>query len=185
MTVSELIRTKRAVRQFTDEPLSDEAIRSILDAGRRAQSSKNTQPWHFIAIRDRATLRELAECGVYAGHLAGAPSLSPSLLPPPTASIWGRPRRICNWPPGTWVSAHASPRCGSRRRPRRSWVFPRTFTLLSRSPLALLSPAVSRLPLQNQPGASRSMRWFSGNVGVDERASLARWMSHACTSIEK
>ena len=73
MTVSELIRTKRAVRQFTDEPLSDEAIRSILDAGRRAQSSKNTQPWHFIAIRDRATLRELAECGVYAGHLAGAP----------------------------------------------------------------------------------------------------------------
>ncbi len=73
MTVSELIRTKRAVRQFTDEPLADEAIRSILNAGRRAQSSKNTQPWHFIAIRDRATLRGLAECGVYAGHLAGAP----------------------------------------------------------------------------------------------------------------
>jgi len=73
MTVSELIRTKRAVRQFADEPLSEEAIRSILNAGRRAQSSKNTQPWHFIAIRDRATLRQLAECGAYAGHLAGAP----------------------------------------------------------------------------------------------------------------
>src|SRR5438270_2690831 len=72
MTVSELIRTKRAVRQFTDEPLSEEAIRSILNAGRRAQSSKNTQPWHFIAIRDRATLQQLAECGAYAGHLAGA-----------------------------------------------------------------------------------------------------------------
>jgi nitroreductase len=69
MTVSELIRTKRAVRQFTDEPLADEAIRSILHAGRRAQSSKNTQPWHFIAIRDRATLRGLAECGVYAGQV--------------------------------------------------------------------------------------------------------------------
>ncbi len=73
MTVSELIRTKRAVRQFTDEPLSEEAIRSILNAGRRAQSSKNTQPWHFIAIRDRATLQQLAGCGMYAGHLAGAP----------------------------------------------------------------------------------------------------------------
>jgi len=73
MTVSELIRTKRAVRQFTDEPLSEEAIRSILNAGRRAQSSKNTQPWHFIAIRERATLRQLATCGAYAGHLAGAP----------------------------------------------------------------------------------------------------------------
>jgi len=44
MTVSELIRTKRAVRQFTNEPLSEEAIRTILNAGRRAQSSKNTQP---------------------------------------------------------------------------------------------------------------------------------------------
>jgi nitroreductase len=73
MTVSEVIRTKRAVRQFTDTPLSEEAIRSILNAGRRAQSSKNTQPWHFIAIRDRETLRQLAEFGAYAGHLAGAP----------------------------------------------------------------------------------------------------------------
>jgi nitroreductase len=73
MTVSELIRSKRAVRQFTDEPLSEEAIRSILHAGRRAQSSKNTQPWRFIAIRDRETLRQLSQCGMYAGHLAGAP----------------------------------------------------------------------------------------------------------------
>ena len=73
MTVSELIRTKRAVRQFTTEPLSEEAIRSILNAGRRAQSSKNTQPWHFIAIRARETLLQLSQCGAYAGHLAGAP----------------------------------------------------------------------------------------------------------------
>jgi nitroreductase len=73
MTVSELIRTKRAVRQFTDEPISEEAIRSILNAGRRGQSSKNTQPWYFIAIRDRETLRHLSQCGKYAGHLAGAP----------------------------------------------------------------------------------------------------------------
>jgi nitroreductase len=43
-----------------------------LNAGRRAQSSKNTQPWHFIAITDRETLRQLSECGQYAGHLAGA-----------------------------------------------------------------------------------------------------------------
>src|SRR5947199_8512957 len=73
MTVSELIRSKLAVRQFTDEPLSEEAIRTILNAGRRAQSSKNTQPWHFIAIGDRATLQQLAQCGAYAGHLAEAP----------------------------------------------------------------------------------------------------------------
>jgi len=38
MAVSEVLRTERAVRQFTDEPLSEEAIRTILHAGRRAQS---------------------------------------------------------------------------------------------------------------------------------------------------
>jgi nitroreductase len=63
---------KRAVRTFTTEPLPEEAIYAILNAGRRAQSSKNTQPWYFIAITDKAVLKQLAECGQWAGHLAGA-----------------------------------------------------------------------------------------------------------------
>lgn len=72
MTVEEAIRTMRAVRKFTDQPLSDEDITAILNAGRRAQSSKNNQPWAFVAVRDRQTLRNLATTGAYAGHLAGA-----------------------------------------------------------------------------------------------------------------
>jgi len=72
MNVTEAIRLKRAVRQFKDEPLPEEVVHVILNAGRRAQSSKNTQPWHFIAIRHRPTLQALSECGPWAGHLAGA-----------------------------------------------------------------------------------------------------------------
>jgi nitroreductase len=72
MNVSEAIRLKRAVRQFSDIPLPEEVVHAILNAGRRAQSSKNTQPWHFIAIRDKATLKALSECGPWAGHLARA-----------------------------------------------------------------------------------------------------------------
>ncbi|HMA38390.1 MAG TPA: nitroreductase family protein [Chloroflexia bacterium] len=72
MTVTSLIQTQRAVREFTAAPVSEEHIRAILNAGRRAQSSKNSQPWQFIVIRDRATLQQLATCGQYAGHLAGA-----------------------------------------------------------------------------------------------------------------
>lgn len=72
MNAAEAIRTKRAVRQFQDKALSDKAIRTILNSGRRAQSSKNTQPWQFIAIQDRKTLRALSECGTFAGHLSGA-----------------------------------------------------------------------------------------------------------------
>ena len=72
MNVSEAIRLKRAVRQFKDIRLPDEVVDGILNAGRRAQSSKNTQPWNFIAISDKATLKSLSECGPWAGHLAGA-----------------------------------------------------------------------------------------------------------------
>ena len=72
MDIDALIRTKRAIRSFTDRPIGDDDLASILDAGRRAQSSKNTQPWTFIVVRDRGTLRQLGACGRYAGHLAGA-----------------------------------------------------------------------------------------------------------------
>ncbi len=72
MDVSEAIRMKRAVRQFSPQPLPEAIMLAILNAGRRAQSSKNSQPWNFIAITDKATLSALAECGVSAGHLLGA-----------------------------------------------------------------------------------------------------------------
>lgn len=72
LSVAEAIRTKRAVRQFANKPLKEEEIYAILNAARRAQSSKNTQPWHFIAIRDRERLTALSKLGDWAGHLAGA-----------------------------------------------------------------------------------------------------------------
>ncbi len=81
MQVSEAIRMKRAVREFQDQPLPEEVITSILNAGRRAQSSKNTQPWSFIAILEKSILKTLSECGAYAGHLAGA-ALGVAILTP-------------------------------------------------------------------------------------------------------
>lgn len=72
MNVSDAIRLKRAVRKFQDKQLPEEVINAILNAGRRSQSSKNEQGWQFIAIRDKAILKALSECGTYAGHLAGA-----------------------------------------------------------------------------------------------------------------
>jgi nitroreductase len=71
-SVQEAIRTMRAVRQFTEQPLPEDVVHAILTAGRRAQSSKNSQPWHFVVVRDRARLKQLSESGTYAGHLAGA-----------------------------------------------------------------------------------------------------------------
>ena len=62
------------MRAFADRPIPDAALDRILDAGRRAPSSKNTQPWEFVVVTDADRLRQLSEVGHYAGHLAGAPA---------------------------------------------------------------------------------------------------------------
>ena len=72
MSAWEAISTKRMVREFADRPLEPERLTRILNAGRRAGSSKNLQRWEFIVCRDRDHLRELAEVGPYAGHLEAA-----------------------------------------------------------------------------------------------------------------
>lgn len=84
MKVSEAIRMKRAVRQFAQTPLPEDIIHAILNAGRRSQSSKNSQPWEFIAIQDKDILKALSECGTWAGHLAGAALGVAILTPEPT-----------------------------------------------------------------------------------------------------
>jgi len=66
------IRTHRAVRRFRPDAISETDLRAILDAGRLSGSSKNSQRWAFIAVRDGDTLQRLAAVGDYAGHLAGA-----------------------------------------------------------------------------------------------------------------
>jgi nitroreductase len=81
MDVVEAIHYKRAIRNFQDKPIEEDAINAILNAGRRAQSAKNTQPWHFIAIRDKEVLNKLSTLGHYAGHLAGA-GLGVTILTP-------------------------------------------------------------------------------------------------------
>ena len=87
MNVSEAIRLKRAVRKFQDKPLPEDVIRAILNAGRRAQSSKNGQTWQFIAIRDKSILKDLSETGTYAGHLAGAALAVAILTPDPNGKF--------------------------------------------------------------------------------------------------
>ncbi|HXI82366.1 MAG TPA: nitroreductase family protein [Verrucomicrobiae bacterium] len=72
MSVWQAVATKRMVREFVDRPLDPDDLIRILNAGRRAGSSKNLQRWEFIVCRDRDHLRELASVGPWAGHLAGA-----------------------------------------------------------------------------------------------------------------
>jgi nitroreductase len=87
MDVSEAIRLKRAVREFSPQKISDKNVVHILNAGRRAQSAKNQQRWEFIAIRDREVLTSLANCATNAPHLARA-ALGVAILTPDPAERW-------------------------------------------------------------------------------------------------
>ena len=72
MNVMEAIQKKRAVRSYRGEPIAEADVRKILEAGRRSQSSKNTQPWQFLAVQDQEKLSALSGMGKYAGHLQHA-----------------------------------------------------------------------------------------------------------------
>jgi nitroreductase len=72
MRETELIRSLRAVRQFSDREILRDVLQDILEVGRWTGSSKNTQPWDLIVVRNRETLTALSKCGAFAGHLSGA-----------------------------------------------------------------------------------------------------------------
>lgn len=72
MDAYKAIITKRDTRAYTDEPISEEALRRILQAGRMAGSSKNRQPVRFVVVRDKAHMAELAKCGDFSEPLGPA-----------------------------------------------------------------------------------------------------------------
>ena len=86
MSTWQAIETKRVVRRFGDRPLEPDHLVRILNAGRRAASSKNLQRWDFIICRDRDHLAQLAKVGPWADHLAGATVAIALVTPDPSAA---------------------------------------------------------------------------------------------------
>ncbi len=59
--VHALFRSQRAIRAFTAEDVSDALVQQVLTAAIHAPSGSNTQPWHFIVIRDQAIKNAISE----------------------------------------------------------------------------------------------------------------------------
>jgi nitroreductase len=72
METWDAIRTRRNVRQFTGRSIAKEDLDRILEAGRRSPSSKNTQPWDFVAVTERAQLHELSKVWRGGWHVEGS-----------------------------------------------------------------------------------------------------------------
>ena len=70
METWDTIRARRNVRQYADRSIAREDLERILEAGRRAPSASNWQPWNFVVVTDHAQLAELAKVWRGAGHVA-------------------------------------------------------------------------------------------------------------------
>jgi nitroreductase len=70
METWDAIRSRRNVRSYTERAIDRNDLERILEAGRRAPSSMNWQPWDFVVVTDREQLIELAKVWQGARHVA-------------------------------------------------------------------------------------------------------------------
>ena len=72
METWDALRARRNVRTFAEQPIPPADLDRILEAGRRAPSASNGQPWDFVVVTDREQLQRLSKVWRGAGHVAGA-----------------------------------------------------------------------------------------------------------------
>lgn len=73
MDVTEAIQKRVTIRQWKQQPVEKEKIVRVLEAGRRAPSWGNTQPWRFVVVQDRTKIEELAKTAGGQPQIATAP----------------------------------------------------------------------------------------------------------------
>jgi nitroreductase len=82
-----IIFSRRSIRSYTDEPVSEADIQSLLAAGMSAPSASNRLPWHFVAVTERDTLRALAAAHPY-GRMIGEAAVGIAVCGDPAVSDW-------------------------------------------------------------------------------------------------
>ena len=74
-----LLKGRRSIRRYRPDPVPDEMVEQLLEAGRWAPSASNRQPWQFIVVRDEAILKQVAQHAAYYfirwAHVEEAPLL--------------------------------------------------------------------------------------------------------------
>ena len=75
MEIFELIKTRRSIRKFTDEPVSDETLNKIIEAGTWAPSGLNNQPWKFAVVKDDGLKEQISRLTRYSKIILSANAL--------------------------------------------------------------------------------------------------------------
>lgn len=83
----DIIFSRRSIRVYTGEPVSEADIQSLLEAGMAAPSASNRRPWHFVVVTDRGTLRALARDHPFGKMMAHA-GVAIAVCGDPAISDW-------------------------------------------------------------------------------------------------
>jgi nitroreductase len=73
MDAIEALLTRRSIRKYAPNPVSDTVVKQLLQAAMSAPSAGNEQPWQFIVITERNIMEEIARFHPYAAMLREAP----------------------------------------------------------------------------------------------------------------
>ncbi|MCL2791397.1 MAG: nitroreductase family protein [Desulfobulbus sp.] len=85
----DLLRTRRSVRKFTEQPIAPETIDLLVEAALRSPSSKGNSPWELIVVTNRETLQQLAVAKAHgAAFLHGAPLAIVVCADPAKSDVW-------------------------------------------------------------------------------------------------
>lgn len=73
MKTQDAIFTRRSIRKYTDQPVTDQQVATLLQAAMAAPSAGNQQPWQFVVVRDKALLEEISRIHPHASMAPKAP----------------------------------------------------------------------------------------------------------------
>ena len=72
MSLLDVVLSRRSIRKYEQKKIPSEVLGKILEAGRKAPSAANRQPWHFIVVTDDAIKLELSK-GLFNRHIKKSP----------------------------------------------------------------------------------------------------------------
>jgi hypothetical protein len=141
MDVFEAVRTLLAVRRYQDRPVPEAVLHRIVEAGRLTASAKNMQPWDFIVVQDRETLRQLGAVARTGPYVAQAPLAIVVAVDKTPFAVSDASRAIQSmlltaWADGVgsnWVGFLGWRKSRPSSRSRPSWMCWRSFRSATRS----------------------------------------------------
>lgn len=163
MEAYECIVSKRDTRAYLEQPIEEDKLGKVLQAGRMAGSSKNTQPVRLVLLRGRERLEEVAACAKFAQHLPSA-AAGIAICCPSTGSDFDAGRAAQNMMLAAWSQGIASCPCSMHDQPcvKETLGLPEDWRVVVVVALGYPNPAVS-------------MHLGKERVDLDELVHKDRW----------